>query len=163
MIATAGPKPFTGRKLLYWVLGFFAVVIAANLTMMGFALKTHTGLVVPNTYVASQDFNRNAAAARAQAALGWRTGFAYEDGVLELTFADAQGAAILHLEVVGVVGRPVTEAQDREVAFERAAPGVYRARAALGPGEWRLEAFASGATEAPYRQIRDFYVAGPKK
>ena len=163
MIATETVRPFTGRKMLMWIISFFAVVIAANLIMMTFALTTHTGLVVPNSYVASQDFNREAAAARAQMALGWRTGFAHRADALELSFADATGAPILNLDVVGVVGRPVTEADDRQLTFKRVAPGVYRATATLGPGEWRLEATAAGASVAPYRQIRTFVVARPAR
>ena len=70
MPAAMTQKPFTGRKMLIWTLGFFGVIIAVNLALLTFALRTHTGLVAPNSYVASQNFNRKAAEARAQAARG---------------------------------------------------------------------------------------------
>ncbi|TIU14500.1 MAG: cytochrome oxidase, partial [Mesorhizobium sp.] len=65
------PREFTGRHMLATILAFFGVVIAVNLTMATFASTSWTGLVVENTYVASQQFNRKAEEGRAQAALGW--------------------------------------------------------------------------------------------
>ena len=68
--AATAATPFTGRKMLFSVLAFFGVIIAANMTMMTFALTTHTGTVVPNSYVASQDFNKHIAADAAQKRTG---------------------------------------------------------------------------------------------
>ena len=58
-------RRFTGGHMLALVCGFFGVVIAVNLTMALFATGSWTGLVVKNSYVASQHFNEelmNAAA-----------------------------------------------------------------------------------------------------
>jgi len=162
MPAAMTQKPFTGRKMLIWTLGFFGVIIAVNLVLLAFALRTHTGLVAPNSYVASQNFNRKAAEAHAQAARGWKTAAAYGGGVLELTFAGPDGEPILNLRVEGGVGRPVSAAEDRHVVFSRAAPGVYRAATPLGPGEWMVEAVAAGAGE-PYRLSRRFFVTAAGK
>ncbi|MEQ9121959.1 MAG: FixH family protein, partial [Alphaproteobacteria bacterium] len=150
MPAAMTQKPFTGRKMLMWTVGFFGVIIAVNLVLLVFALRTHTGLVAPNSYVASQNFNRKAAEAHAQAARGWKTGAVYGRGVLELTFAGPDGEPIRDLHVEGGVGRPVSAAEDRRVVFTQAAPGVYHAETKLGPGEWIVEAVATG-TGAPYR------------
>ncbi|ESZ68246.1 hypothetical protein X726_32300 [Mesorhizobium sp. L103C105A0] len=68
---TRKPREFTGRHMLATVLAFFGVVIAVNLTMATLANTSWTGLVVENTYVASQQFNKKAEEGRAQAALGW--------------------------------------------------------------------------------------------
>ncbi|TIV56739.1 MAG: cytochrome oxidase, partial [Mesorhizobium sp.] len=65
------PREFTGKHMLVSILAFFAVVIGVNVTMATLALKSWTGLVVENTYVASQQFNEEAKKGRAQAALGW--------------------------------------------------------------------------------------------
>lgn len=162
MPAAMTQKPFTGRKMLIWTLGFFGVIIAVNLALLTFALRTHTGLVAPNSYVASQNFNRKAAEARAQAARGWKTGSVYGGGVLELTFAGPDGEPILNLHVEGGVGRPVSAAEDRHVVFAPAAPGVYHAETTLGPGEWIVEAMATGHGE-PYRLSRRFFVGAAGK
>ncbi|ESY87148.1 FixH family protein, partial [Mesorhizobium sp. LNHC229A00] len=68
---TRKPREFTGRHMLAIIPAFFGVVIAVNLTMATLANTSWTGLVVENTYVASQQFNRKAEEGRAQAALGW--------------------------------------------------------------------------------------------
>ncbi|TIS18850.1 MAG: cytochrome oxidase, partial [Mesorhizobium sp.] len=59
-IDTQKPREFTGRHMLISILAFFAVVIGVNLTMATFAHRSWTGLVVENTYVASQQFNGRA-------------------------------------------------------------------------------------------------------
>ncbi len=63
---TPQPKPFTGRHMLFAMLAFFGVIIAVNLTMAVFATKSWTGLVVKNSYVASQAFNRELEQAKVQ-------------------------------------------------------------------------------------------------
>ena len=152
--------PFTGRKMLLSVVAFFGVVIAANLTMMGFALSTHTGVVVPNSYVASQDFNDRIADAAAQRARGWRAAFAYENGEAVVEFVDRDGAPITGLDLAGAIGRPVTEAEDRTLGFRETSPGRYAATVDLAAGEWRLDATAASATGETHRLIRELFVAG---
>ena len=74
---TTQPKPFTGRHMLFAMLAFFGVIIAVNLTMAAFATKSWTGLVVKNSYVASQAFNRELEQAKVQAARGWTGDITY--------------------------------------------------------------------------------------
>ena len=62
-----GPKPLTGRKVLLIAVAAFGVVIAANLAMLLAATGTFPGLVVKNSYVASQGFDAKTAAQRAEA------------------------------------------------------------------------------------------------
>ncbi|HEU0223277.1 MAG TPA: FixH family protein, partial [Paracoccaceae bacterium] len=49
----------TGRLVLAVALGAFGIVIAVNLVLVFAATRTFPGLVVPNSYVASQDFDRS--------------------------------------------------------------------------------------------------------
>ena len=50
--------PFTGRHITIIMVAFFAVVIAVNLLMARYATSTFGGVVVENSYVASQNFNK---------------------------------------------------------------------------------------------------------
>lgn len=152
------PSPFTGRKMLLWMLSFFGVVIAANVVMMTFALITHSGTVVPNSYVASQDFNKRIADDRAQRARGWRVAFDHTAGVVNLAFEDAQQRPLGGLTVEGIVGRPVTEAFDKKVSMKEGQPGLYAMPIDLAPGEWRLELTATDPTGETFRFIRYFTV-----
>ena len=82
---------FTGRHMLVIMLAFFGVIIAVNLTMASFANSSWSGLVVKNSYVASQEFNEKAAAGRAQAALGWSATMAFAKGEFIYSLVDKDG------------------------------------------------------------------------
>ena len=56
--------PFTGRHMLAVVFAFFAAIIAVNLVMAFLATGTFPGLVVKNSYVASQGYNQRLAETR---------------------------------------------------------------------------------------------------
>jgi nitrogen fixation protein FixH len=49
---------FTGRHMAITIVGFFLVVIVVNLAMARMATSTFGGVVVENSYVASQHYNR---------------------------------------------------------------------------------------------------------
>ena len=66
------PRPFTGRHMAMIMIAFFGVVIAVNVLMARFAVSTFGGVVVENSYVASQHFNRWLDEARVEGALGWK-------------------------------------------------------------------------------------------
>lgn len=160
---TSSTKPFTGRKMLFSILAFFGVIIAANMTMMTFALSTHTGTVVPNSYVASQDFNARIEADAAQRARGWQAEFAYAEGVATVRIKARAGDPVEGLKIVGLIGRPVSEAYDQVLLLAEHAPGQYTAPVDLGPGAWRLEAVAALPGGGEHRVIRDLFVKGAGK
>ena len=92
MSSTRNQKEIKGGHVLAMLLAFFGVIIAVNLVMAWFANATWSGLVVENGYVASQSFDKNLAKAKAQEALGWDVGFAFDKNSVKVTFADAKGA-----------------------------------------------------------------------
>ncbi len=65
MTARTSQPRFTGYHMAAIMVSFFGVVIAVNFTMAWYATSSWSGLVVENTYVASQQFNSRAAAMRA--------------------------------------------------------------------------------------------------
>ncbi len=132
------PKRFTGRHMLFAMLAFFGVVIAVNLTMAVFASTSWTGLVVKNSYVASQAFNRQLEQARVQAARGWTGKIAYRDGAIVLSLADKEGQPVLLDTSVVQVGRPAFEQADHRVAMVHQGNGVYHASDVLQPGIWQV-------------------------
>ena len=62
----SGDAPLTGRKVLAIAVAAFGVVIAANLVLAWQAVGTFPGTETANSYVASQNFNRTLAEAKAQ-------------------------------------------------------------------------------------------------
>lgn len=128
-------KPFTGRHMFAILAGFFGVVIAVNLTMASYATSTFGGVVVENSYVASQEFNRWLGEARSEDALGWDAATSWRpDGRL----AVAVSGAPPQVTVQARARHPLGTQADRTIGFERIAPGRFLSREALPAGRWTL-------------------------
>jgi nitrogen fixation protein FixH len=127
---------FTGRRMAGILIAFFGVVIAVNLAMARLAGSTFAGVVVENSYVASQHFNRWLDAAAQEKALGWQAQ-ASRDGanriVVVLTGTGAEAA-----QVSAVARHPLGRLADRPLAFAAIARGRFVSAQALPAGRWRL-------------------------
>ena len=135
---TSVDKPkFTGRHMLCVIVAFFTVIFIANFTMVFFASKSWTGLVVKNSYVASQNFNKDIAAQEKFKRDGWQSNMQVEKGVFSFRLTRA-GQGIDGCQVVGDLQRPVSEHQDYKLVFNSQSPGTYQARRSLESGRWNL-------------------------
>lgn len=140
-------RELTGRHVLMIFGGGFGVIIAVNLTLAYFAVRTFPGLEVRNSYVASQVFDEER---EAQEALGWDTTATHEDGLLTLAFADASGPVRPEI-VSAVVGRATHVADD--VHPDLAWTGdAYAADLALAPGIWAMRFVARADDGTLYRR-----------
>ncbi len=148
-------RPLTGRMVALIAAGAFVFMLIPNVVLTVFAVDTFSGLVVPNSYVASQSFDRDRAA---QLALGWTVAVAHEDGVVRLSIADADGHAVRPPELVATVGRPTTARDDRVLDLEETPTGYAAAVAGLAPGVWRVEIVATAADGTRFHQNRDLPV-----
>lgn len=129
---------FTGRHMAVIMVAFFAVVIAVNMYMARMAGATFGGVVVDNSYVASQNFNRWLDEAAVESALGWSAEVLRgDDGritvVLKLKGEPGEGAALS-----GHARHPLGREPDRAIAFEPLGNGHYRSVEVLPAGRWRL-------------------------
>lgn len=149
---------FTGKHMLFMMLAFFGVIIGVNLIMATFATSTWTGLIVKNSYVASQDFNAKLEKARKQEALGWTSSAALSGSELSVKILDAAGKPLSALNVVARVYRPVAEAEDHDVALTAYGVGAYRAKVDLGAGLWEAAVLATDRGDRTYEQIFRFIV-----
>ena len=148
--------PFTGRKFLIIIVLFFLVIIGANMAMLYAALQSWGGLVVKNSYIASQSFNADSARSAAQPIRQWAVAFdAAEDG-LRVVVQDASGAAVEGLGLSAVVGRPTHEREDVALSFQAVGGGVYRADHVLAPGAWRAQLTVQSAEGAAQRRSFEF-------
>jgi nitrogen fixation protein FixH len=150
----------TGGQVFAVIATFFAIIIAVNATMAVFAMRSWSGLVVANGYVASQAFNKELAEARHQAQLGWRESFGYADGKLTLTLSDAQSRAIGEAQVNVRLERPSTDREDRDLVLREVVPGKYELAGTLSPGLWDAETIARTAAGASLRRLYRFHVPG---
>ncbi len=152
---TAGRKgEFTGRHMLAIMVCFFGVIISVNLTMAYMARKSWTGFVAQNTYVASIDFNAQAAAARAQEALGWSSELGMEGGILTYRLADAEGRPVAADLAQAYFRHPAYDADDRQAVLARQPDGSFVTDMALPDGQWIIEIDTPAAgLERPYRDV----------
>ena len=84
-------RPFTGRHMAVIMVSFFLVVIGVNVSMAVLANRSWTGLVVQNSYVASQHFNAETAKREALLARGYQLGIAYDGKEVAVTAVDKAG------------------------------------------------------------------------
>lgn len=125
-----------GFHVLMAFIAFFGVIIAVNMTMFYVAAGSWTGLVVKNSYVASQDFDTVLARAQSQEALGLKDTFDLNGEVITFGLVDPAGGQVDADAVYAVFGRPAFNSQDRRIDFSPAASGVYTATIPLEAGEW---------------------------
>lgn len=119
------------------MVAFFGIVIAVNVLMARFALSTFGGVVVENSYVASQHFNGWLDEARAEKALGWKALFGRDgQGRVAIDLRDAGGKPLTGATVTAVAEHPLGLRHDESLTFREEAPGRYGA--ALENGRWRL-------------------------
>ncbi len=150
--------PFTGGHMLAVVFAFFGTIIAVNLVMAFLATGTFPGLVVKNSYVASQNYNQLLADTRAHEQSGWKMDMAVTGGVLAVTLTDRDGQPLGRLAVTAAAGRPSTTEQDR--VLDLASDGsVYRAAEALAPGLWEVAVEARDDGALVYAERRRIHVA----
>ena len=142
-------RQFTGWHMLAMMVAFFGVVIAVNLTMARIAIGSFGGVVVENSYVASQEFNGWLEQTRQQEALGWTvTRQLQADRRLLVSIVGAPET----LAITGTARPPLGKATDLPLTFNRIAPGEYlsavplpagrmtvRLQVAAGADTWRSE------------------------
>lgn len=151
---------FTGRHMLFSMLAFFGVIIAVNLVMAVFASTSWTGLVVKNSYVASQEFNGRIAANKAQAGRGWTADVKLDGPRLRYRLTDRQGEVVTPTHVSMTVSRPTHEGADRQMTMQPTEAGWFLSPALPAPGVWNLEMTATWSDGT--RDKRVFRVTVPR-
>lgn len=136
------PRQFTGRRMLAVMIGFFGVVIAVNVALAVLASTSWSGLVVENSYVASQHFNEDLAQAHRQQALGWRSTMSYAGGGLHFDLTDRDGVPLPGMTVEATLRRPTHEGEDRHVVLTSSTGGGYGVALDLQKGAWNADVAA---------------------
>ncbi|KRB23160.1 MULTISPECIES: FixH family protein [Mesorhizobium] len=153
------PREFTGRHMLAIILAFFGVVIAVNLTMATLANTSWTGLVVENTYVASQQFNKKAEEGRAQAALGWSGNLTIAWGEVRYSLTDAAGKPVTLRGVKVLFRHPAYEKEDKAITLAPATGQEFAAQHTPKDGVWIVEVDADAGLAKPYREVRRIMIS----
>ena len=146
-------RQFTGKHMLLTMVAGFGIVAAVNFYMASLAVGGFHGIVVENSYVASQKFNAWIEEAEAMEALGWSAQAARdESGHLVLTTEGVPAGASISAEL----RRPIGEREFASLTFAPLGDGHYRSLEALDDGRWtmRLAIKADGQSWAKESSIR---------
>ncbi len=148
----------TGRQVFGFTVGAFGIIIAVNLLLAYKAVSTFPGLEVANSYVASQDFDRNRLA---QEGLGWSLTASYEavEQRLYLRLVDADGRVAPVSDLTVLVGR-TTEAREDQAPPLQAAAGLWTTPLTLGHGKWLLRVEARSKDGTLFSQRISLFVKG---
>lgn len=148
-------RELTGRHVLLITISAFAVIIAVNLLLAFKAVGTFPGLEVANSYVASQQFDRDRAA---QQSLGWTVVTTHDGTELILTIRDAQGLPARVRDLTATIGRPTHRRDDQTPDFVSEA-GAFHAPLTLEPGLWHIHLSARASDGTRFRQRLDLMAA----
>lgn len=129
---------FTGKHMAIYMIAFFGVIIAVNFFMATLANKSWTGLIVKNSYVASQQYNDELDKASKQASLGWYSLLTYAEGMLILTLKDENNQPLVFDEVMAEIGRPAFEQEDKVLQFMPVTGGSNKIAISLEQGVWAV-------------------------
>lgn len=136
MMTRLHPRPFTGRRLAFMLLGMFAVVAGVNFTMATLARRTFSGAVIANGYVANHEFSGWVERAREQEKIGWSAKAEVRGGKLVVSAADKAGATLAGASVRVHLIHPFRASEARWVDLHEAAPGRYVALTDIFRGQW---------------------------
>lgn len=153
-------REFTGRHMLAIMLAFFGVIISVNVLMATLAGSSWTGLVVENTYVASQQFNGKAEIGRAQAALGWRGTLSVDGGKIHYRLVDSHGADVVLKSASIAFRHPAYEAKDVSLDLRPAGDGLYAADTVPADGIWIADVGADAGLAHPWRDVKRIVITG---
>lgn len=126
-------REFTGRHMAAIFIGGFGIVAAVNFYMASLATSGFHGIVVENSYVASQKFNDWLDNAEKMRALGWEANITRgEDGHAVVKASGVPADAVISAEL----RRPIGEKDFASLTFVQTAGGEFRSNEPLGEGRW---------------------------
>lgn len=139
-----------GDRWIPWsFVAFFVVVLVANGSMIVAAFSSWPGLETASAYQRGLAYNRTLAAAKEQAALGWKVDFVFTQdgrrrGVAQIDLADRFGSRLRDAEVRAQFVRPTNEGSDLRVDLAHQNGGRYQAEVELPlEGQWDVRIVAS--------------------
>lgn len=131
----------TGGMVLLILIIFFATVISVNMLLLGFAMKTFSGLEEKNAYMAGMSHDRALAAVRAQDQRGWKVEAQLrrlEGGRTSVRLERQDAGLAPALDVVARFEHPADSRQDRSVILSSQGAQLWSAIVDVPAGFWDL-------------------------
>jgi nitrogen fixation protein FixH len=137
------PRELTGRAVLLWLVGFFAVIFAVNGWLVQAATSTFAGLDTPSSYKAGLMFESELARAERQDALHWKVDGTLKhdrkgEAVLDISVRDAQGGPVTGLTADATLEHPADSRRDHVIHLGKIGAGAFHGEAYGHSGSWQL-------------------------
>ncbi|OJU10084.1 MAG: hypothetical protein BGN86_06075 [Caulobacterales bacterium 68-7] len=139
-----------GVHVLFGVIAFFAVIIAADATFTVMAVRSFPGQVSVTPYEDGLIYNQRLAQLHRQDALGWTAAAGAGPGEAILDYRDRDGRPVEGLAVTGRLERPATESGRIVLQFKEHGAGRYVAVHPGLAGAWDLTAEAKAGSGAQF-------------
>lgn len=155
-MTSMAPTLTTGKHVLWWMIGFFAVIIAVNMTLVVLALTTFNGVSEDNAYTDGLAYNQALAAIQDQKGLGWTVDTTIDRPgdrtvSIEATYVDDSKMAINGLTVTAEFVRPVHEGFDFAVPMRATGSGIYTLKTDVPlTGQWMVRLVAQHGDSTRY-------------
>jgi nitrogen fixation protein FixH len=141
-------QTLTGWHVFAMFIGAFSVIIGVNLTLAFQAVATFPGVVTHNSYISSQEFDRDRAA---QDGLGWDVNAQVTNGALSLSILDAKGVPVQPKVITATLGRATHVADDITPVFSWNGTRLT-APVRVAAGYWTLWLDLEAADGTPFRR-----------
>jgi nitrogen fixation protein FixH len=137
------PKELTGRAVLLWLAGFFAVVFAVNGVLVQAATSTFGGLETSSSYKAGLVFEAEISSAEQQDARHWQVDGKLlrnkrGEAVLDISARDTQGVSLTGLAAQVRLAHPADARLDQIIAMKPNGNGTFHGEASAAAGQWEL-------------------------
>ncbi|MEP0340040.1 MAG: FixH family protein [Alphaproteobacteria bacterium] len=161
-------RPITGKMVLIWIVAFFAVIIAVNLTFVYFALDSWPGLTTQKAYEEGVAYNKTLESAARQDAMGWRSHVALGPStpkgtrMLTLTMTGPDGP-LAGLAAQARLTRPLGKGLTVDAKLAEDRPGLYAALLRLPAlGRWQVEVTARAPDGRSFRMVHEIQAGDAK-
>ena len=150
------PRELTGRAVLYWLIGFFAIVFVVNGVLVQAATSTFRGMETGSSYQAGLIFRQEISSAERQEALHWQIEGkllrnSQGDAVLAISARDALGVPLTGLTASAHLAHPADARLDLAIPMRPAGSGEFRGEEAAAQGQWELIIDLSRGDERLFR------------
>jgi nitrogen fixation protein FixH len=120
------PKPYSGKRILYYFIAFFLVIIVVNVIFIKSALNSHTGVITKNAYEKGLEYNKTIQTVDAQTHLGWHTDFKIDNHHAALRLFGKYQKPINHAKITLFIKDITSDKHDFSVPLTFVKDGLYQ-------------------------------------
>jgi len=153
-------KKLTGRGVLIWLGGFFAVVVAANTWFVTLSIASFHGEDRVRPFQQGLGYNATLQARARQREEGWHAVIELvpqSPRRLRVSVTRRDGLPVTGLQLAGMLRHPTDTFHDQPLVLKPAAPGIYEAAMAGTGTGWR-DAVIRGEGGLPFEAERRLWL-----